>query len=217
MRSSPASVKQILEDALRSADSALKLLKPRARGSGIMTPPPEQPDSPRLLAVREEPRDVEMALAMRPPALQHSNSEMMPFDWYKHTADSRRHGGGSDAQSESQEGQRQLQRNMSYNPPGGGGGPEPFSLEKIWREPASDVDSGMDAIALDDLPNGECGPVRRRASNSHVRFLLGLQRALGPGMPWKGNESAEAGQWAKQARRGRSPHWGLFCAPVVAV
>ncbi|GLC60464.1 hypothetical protein PLESTB_001615200 [Pleodorina starrii] len=124
---------EILEEALRSAEAAIRSLQPRPPGSSLAgwTPPPDGPDSPRLLAVREEPRDAALQPPLRrgPSRMAHSNPEVLPNDWYKRMGPGGGGGGGG------------LERTWSVGDDPKG--PEPFSLEKIWREPynsSSEVD-----------------------------------------------------------------------------
>ncbi|GLI66980.1 hypothetical protein VaNZ11_011075 [Volvox africanus] len=126
-----ATREQVLENALKAAEAAIESLKPRPIGYGINIP--AEPDHPRLLFAADEPRDV--ALAYRPRPLEHSHPEVLPNHWYKR----------SDSIS-------------SQTATANEKGPEPFSLEKIWRdEHGSDHGSGVDAIPLTDLPTAKGG------------------------------------------------------------
>ncbi|GIL67331.1 hypothetical protein Vafri_20742 [Volvox africanus] len=126
-----ATREQILENALKAAEAAIASLKPRPIGYGVDIP--AEPDHPRLLFAADEPRDV--ALAYRPRPLEHSHPEVLPNHWYK--------------RSESISSQTATAHEK---------GPEPFSLEKIWRdEHGSDHGSGVDAIPLTDLPTAKGG------------------------------------------------------------
>ncbi|EFJ47220.1 hypothetical protein VOLCADRAFT_92249 [Volvox carteri f. nagariensis] len=112
----------------------VKLGKGLSRAAGLrgVATPISEPDNLRFLFMGEEPRDV--TEAYQPPPLEHGHPEVLSNQWFKHT------GSFSSTHAHTDN------------------GPEPFSLEKLMRDPndrGSDIDSGVDAIPLIDLPTAK--------------------------------------------------------------